>query len=236
MKKPVEVCLSPLSLGLYSLSGKIVVVVDIFRASATIITALANGATKIKAVSTVEEALDFQKRGYLAAGERGGRKVEGFDLGNSPLDCTPNVVGQKPVVLTTTNGTRSINASMSAKAVAVGSFLNISALVHYLKSSECPILILCAGWKDFVNLEDTMFAGALIEELGDDCIADSDSSKLALELYRKHRNDILSFLRDSDHARRLIRIGYEKDLAYCLSRDSFPINAMVIDGEIVAVG
>lgn len=236
MKSPVEVCLSPVSLGLYDFSDKIVVVVDIFRASATIITALAHGASRIRAVSTIEEAFELQGRGYLAAGERGGRKVEGFDLGNSPLDYVQSVVTQKAIALTTTNGTQSINASRDAKALAIGSFLNISALARYLKSSEASIMILCAGWKGFVNLEDTLFAGALISELGDRYMADSDSSKLALEIYLRHRHDMLSFLRDSDHARRLIRIGYEKDLAYCLTRDLFHLNAIFRDGEIVAVG
>lgn len=232
MKRSIEVCLTPSLLELFDFTTKIVVVVDIFRATTTIITALAQGAEKIRAVATVGEALQWRQQGYLAAGERGGQKVEGFDLGNSPYDCIDRDIRRQKIAITTTNGTLAIQATRGAKAQAIGAFLNISSLVSYLRSVENDILVLCAGWKGQINLEDTMFAGALIAELANDALADSDSARIASELYQKRHTDMLAFLKNSEHARRLIRIGYERDLEFCLRKDAYSVNGIIKDGVI----
>ncbi len=234
MARKIEVCLSPQLLELYDLSNNIVVVADIFRATTTMITALSCGVSSIKAVSTIEEAFHLRNYGYLIAGERGGRKVDGFDFGNSPFDFIDKSLNGSSVAITTTNGTLSINKSSMAKYQVIGSFNNISATADYLKDQGEDVLILCAGWKGAVNLEDTIFAGALINTLGSGYHVNSDSGAIALSLYLHHQNDLLSYLINSDHAMRLKRIGYEKDISFCLQKDTQNIVGVVKNGEIVA--
>jgi 2-phosphosulfolactate phosphatase len=235
MKKSIDVCLSPQLLGLFDISRKIVVVVDIFRATTTMISALAFGASVIRAVSTVEEALSLKNHGFLIAGERGGEKVEGFDLGNSPFDFMNSGIKGKSIAITTTNGTLSINKSSHARKQIIGSFINFSATANYLINLQSDILILCAGWKGSVNLEDTFYAGALIEALERDFVAPSDSCKLAASLFWQNNMNPLGFLEKADHALRLIRIGFDRDIAFCLQRDLHDIIGVVRNGDVMAM-
>jgi 2-phosphosulfolactate phosphatase len=233
MKKTIDVCLSPQLLNLFDIREKLIVVTDIFRATTTMITALAFGASKIRAVSTVEEALSLRGHGFLIAGERGGQKVNGFDFGNSPNEFMNSGIEGKPIAISTTNGTLSINKSSLAKKQLIGSFINFSATAQYLMQSNLDIVILCAGWKGLVNLEDTYYAGAMIEALAEVYAAPSDSSKLAVSLYRQNTNEPLDFLGNADHALRLKKIGYDSDIAFCLQRDLHDIIGVVSDGEIL---
>jgi 2-phosphosulfolactate phosphatase len=235
MKKAIDVCLSPLLLNLFDLSDKIVVVVDIFRATTTMVTALAYGASKIRAISTVDEALSLKDHGFLIAGERGGQKVSGFDFGNSPFDVMNDGITGKSIAITTTNGTLSINKSHLAKEQVIGSFINFTATANYLMERDLDILILCAGWKGLVNLEDTFYAGAMIDTLDAAYSASSDSCKLALSLFTQNKKNPLDFLGNADHAIRLIKIGYDKDIAFCLQRDLHNLIVVVKNGEIIAI-
>src|SRR5688500_2583069 len=146
-KPHIDVCLTPYLLPLYDVSGKIVVVIDIFRATSTICTALGNGAKEVITVSDIEACLAYQDAGpeFILAAERGGDRVEGFSHGNSPQEYTRESVKGKTIVLTTTNGTRAIEISQGAFAVVAGSFLNISALCRWLKTTGKDVILLCAG-------------------------------------------------------------------------------------------
>jgi 2-phosphosulfolactate phosphatase len=234
-KNNIDVCLSPQLLPLFDVTDRLVVVVDIFRATTTMVSALAFGASKIRAVSTVEEALSLKSHGFMIAGERGGQKVEGFDFGNSPFEVQKESIKGKSIAITTTNGTLSINKSSAAKEQILGSFNNFTATIDYIKKSNLDVLVLCAGWKGSVNLEDTYYAGALIEALEQNYIALTDSCRLAVALYQQNQSTGYEFLRKADHALRLIRIGYECDIEFCLQRDLFDMVAIVRNGDIVVL-
>jgi 2-phosphosulfolactate phosphatase len=218
-KLKIEVCLSPALLPLYKLENSIVVVIDIFRATTSICYGIENGADAIIPVSQVEECAAYHGAGYLLAAERDGEVVQGFDFGNSPFAYTPEKVAGKTVVLTTTNGTHAIQLSRSAKRIVIGSFLNLSSLSDWLKEEHENILLVCAGWKNNFNLEDTIFAGAVVNKLKDNQYILDDSSIAAEDLYLLAKDDLGKFLSKSSHSDRLKKLGIEEDIAFCLRVD-----------------
>src|SRR5690606_14047069 len=164
--RKLQVCLSPALLPFYDLEDTIAVELDIFRASSSMCYGLANGAKAIISVAQIAECLAYEgKEGYLLAAERNGEVVAGFDFGNSPFSYTEDKVNGKTVVLTTTNGTRAIQQCSAARMVAIGSFLNITALSNWLKGQNSHVLLVCAGWKNHASMEDTLFAGAVISRI-----------------------------------------------------------------------
>ena len=143
----ISVCLSPNLINLFELKGNTVVVVDILRATSCITTALGCGIKSIKPVSNLEECLALGNEGYITAGERNGKKVDGFDLGNSPFGFMDEKLQGKKIAFTTTNGTQAINLSERADLVIAGSFLNIAAIKDFLYNQASNVTIVCAGWK-----------------------------------------------------------------------------------------
>ena len=164
-KKRVEVCPSPKQFDLYQWDFSIVVAIDVLRATSAICTALHHGVEKIIPVSTLEEAFEYKRQGYHVGAERNGEIVEGFEFGNSPFSYMDDKYKGKTLVLTTTNGTRAINIASKTHKVVAGSFLNLDALADWLIEQDDNVLLLCSGWKDKFNLEDTVCAGALTESL-----------------------------------------------------------------------
>lgn len=221
-QRKVEVCFSPALFPVYYQSKDcVVVVIDVFRATSAICTAFETGVNSIIPVSSVGEALEYKQRGYLVAAERNGEVVEGFHMGNSPFSyMDPNLKG-KDVVLTTTNGTKAIERAKAADQIIIGSFLNLSAVVNFLEEENKNVILLCAGWKDRFNMEDTLFAGAVISKLKENPIFTglADSSLAALKLYETAQNDLMGFLSNTSHRRRLAKLDLEKDIEYCLSID-----------------
>lgn len=215
----IEVCLTPALLPLHKLENSIVVVIDIFRATTSICYGIENGADAIIPVSHVEECAAYHGTGHLLAAERDGEVVEGFDFGNSPFAYTPEKVAGKSVVLTTTNGTHAIQLSRSAKRIVIGSFLNLSSLSQWLKEEHENIILVCAGWKNNFNLEDTIFAGAVVNKLKDDIYVLDDAAIAAEDLYLLAKDNLSGFLSKSSHSDRLKRLGIEEDIAFCLRVD-----------------
>lgn len=229
----IEVCLTPELIGLYSPKGKVVVVIDILRATSCMTTAIAHGIKSLLPVATLEECKALQKKGYIAAAERDGKMAEGFDLGNSPFSyMEPSLVG-KTVAMTTTNGTEAIVRSREAEEVIIGSFLNKTAIINYLNSQPNDVLLLCAGWKGKINLEDTLFAGAVIEGLKDSFMSENDSAITALSLYQFAKNDMMGFLSNSSHVRRLKGLNIYKDIAFCLNNDVYNVIPVLKGVELV---
>jgi 2-phosphosulfolactate phosphatase len=219
----IDVCFSPELLHLYNLKGKVVVAVDILRATSTMVTAFANGATHIFPVMQLEDCHSYSKQGCLTAAERDGVKAEGFDFGNSPFSYTPEQVGGRAIAITTTNGTRAIRLSEAADEVIVGSFLNLATVVEHLKTLNLDVLVVCAGWKGNFNLEDTLYAGAVVERLSDSFSSENDAALAALHLYQVAKEDLLGFLRKSSHVRRLEHLEIHKDIEFCLQHDVFNV-------------
>ena len=187
--KNIDVCLTPDLLHLHKINNSIVVVTDIFRATSCMVTGFAYGVKSIIPVATVEECKNLQNMGYVAAAERNAEKVEGFDLDNSPFSyMDERLIGGK-IAMTTTNGTLSISkAKTDAVKVIVGAFLNLAAVVNHLKNQPYDVLVLCAGWKGRPNLEDTLFAGAVVEALKDEYFVSEDSAILAMRTYQQAKD------------------------------------------------
>jgi 2-phosphosulfolactate phosphatase len=232
MNKNLDVCLTPALIPLYNVEDYIVVVIDIFRATSSICYGIENGAEAIIPVSEVEECAAYREKGFdhLLAAERNGEVVAGFDFGNSPFSYTKEKVSGKTVVLTTTNGTHALHLSRKAKKIVIGSFLNLTSLCNWLKTQNESILLVCAGWKNNFNLEDTLFAGAVVEQLKESGYTLDDPAMAANDLFQIGKNDISQYLSKTSHGERLKKLGIEKDIAFCLQIDvttAIPI----LDGE-----
>lgn len=230
----IEVCLSPELIHQHSLKGKVAVVVDIFRATSCIVTGLSNGVEAIRAAGEIEECLSLGKKGYLMAGERGGIKVEEFDMGNSPFEYQAEVVNGKKVAISTTNGSQAIIKSKEADEIIIGAFLNLDAVGEYVRQSKKDVVIHCAGWKGNPNLEDTLFAGALIDECAEEMKAIGDSSLLAHQLYIANHENLFGIAKQSSHADRLTNFGIEQDLEFCMTENEYQVVPKLVDGELVA--
>ncbi|QEM07550.1 2-phosphosulfolactate phosphatase [Mucilaginibacter rubeus] len=227
-----HVCLTPALLPLFNVEDYIVVVIDIFRATSSICYGIENGAEAIIPVSQVEECAAYREKGldYLLAAERDGSVVDGFDFGNSPFSYTKEKVAGKTIVLTTTNGTHALHLSRSAKKIVIGSFLNLTALSNWLNTQNENVLLVCAGWKNNFNLEDTLFAGAVIEQLEDKGFLLDDAALAANDLFQVGKNDINGYLKKTSHGERLKKLGIEKDIEFCLQVD-LTTAIPVLEGE-----
>lgn len=232
-KRNLNVCLSPALLPYTELKDSIVVVIDIFRATTSICYGIANGAKAIIPVSTVQECLSYKDQGYALAAERNGQVVEGFDFGNSPFSYTEQQVKDKTIVLTTTNGTKALKDSLEAHQIVVGSFLNLTALCNWLKMQSKDIVLLCAGWKNQFCLEDTLFAGAVVEQLKEEKFQLDDSAMAAEDLFKLAKVDLPVYLSKSSHGERLKGLNIEKDIQFCLQIDVIDTIPILKGEEIV---
>jgi 2-phosphosulfolactate phosphatase len=228
----VNVCLSPALIPLFEVEKYIVVIIDIFRATSSICYGIENGAEAIIPVAEVEECLAYQEKfpHYMLAAERNGEVVTGFDFGNSPFSYTKEKVEGKTVVLTTTNGTHALHLSRSAKKVVIGSFLNLTAICNWLKTQHDDVLLVCAGWKNNFNLEDTLFAGAVTHQLVPVGFVPDDAAIAANDLYVIAKDDLDGYLKKTSHSERLKKLGIEKDIAFCLQVD-IAHTIPVLEGE-----
>jgi 2-phosphosulfolactate phosphatase len=231
--KSLEVCLTPTLLPLHEFQGKTVVVVDIFRATSTMTAALSEGVSHIYPVSDLEECKSMEKMGYISAGERNGQKAEGFKLGNSPLEYLNGAQQGEKIAMTTTNGTFAINEIKNKAAeVLMGSFLNISATANYLNQQKTDLLILCAGWKGKFNLEDTLYAGALVSKLETTFQTSCDAAIASKTLYEQNSKDLGSLIAKASHTKRLQNHQIEKDIDFCLQIDKYKIIIYLKDGKL----
>ena len=231
--KNIDICLSPELIHLHDLTDKNVVIVDILRATSCMVSGLASGVQGITPFAELEACYAMKAQGYLIAGERGGEKVAGFDLGNSPFDYMNEKTKGRKIAVTTTNGTTAIDRSRSAVNVIIGAFLNISAVADYLKRKEESVIIFCAGWKGMVNLEDSLYAGALYEKLQDNFDNTSDTLSLIHAAYLNMKHDLGGFVRNSSHARRLNKLNIHKDIDFCMKEDEYGVVPILKGQELV---
>lgn len=231
--------LSPSLLNLYDISSSIVVIIDVLRATSTIATALYNGAKEIVPVDSVAECIKLGKQmEVITAGERDGQIAEGLQYGNTPFQYTPEFIKGKTLVLTTTNGTRLLHMALAAnaKGIITGSFCNISAVCNYLSKENKNIILACAAWKNRVNIEDTLFAGAVINQIKNNFQVNCDASQIAETLYLAAKDDLFSFMKqkNASHYNRLMGFGLEKDIRYCLTNDNANVLSIYTNGRLVA--
>jgi 2-phosphosulfolactate phosphatase len=238
MSRPISVHLLPGLFEPVDLRGGVAVVIDLLRATSTIIHALAAGATSVVPCGEVEEARRLAAQApsgtFVLGGERGGLKIPGFDLGNSPGEYTREVVAGKTLIFTTTNGTRALIRAKEARRVLVGALVHLGALVDLLAEETGPVHLVCAGTEGRITLEDVLCAGAIAHWLNlavDDADVGDDSTQLALSLFascghnydRAYEDRVLAILRQSRGGRNLIDCGLGADIAVCAEQDKFDI-------------
>ncbi|MEO6719715.1 MAG: 2-phosphosulfolactate phosphatase [Ferruginibacter sp.] len=238
-EKPVLfTSLSPALLHLYDVSSSIVVIIDVLRATSTIATVLNNGAKHIIPVETVAECIRLGKQiEGITAGERDGHIAEGLVYGNSPFEYPKTFINGKTLVLTTTNGTKLLHMALErgAKSIITGSFPNLSAVCDYLIAKKMPVILGCAAWKDRVNIEDTLFAGAVISRVRQYFDINCDSSNMAETMYNDAKDDMFGFMqaKNASHFHRLMKYGLEKDIRYCLTPDGANVLCLYEGGKLV---
>ena len=238
----LDVILTPCATDADDLAGRTVVVIDVLRASSTIVTALKNGARAVIPAATLGDAgrlaATLDPDTSIVGGERGGTPIEGMAMGNSPLDYIVEVVDRRTLVLTTTNGTPAIALAKKASSAAIGCFLNASASVAFLRQAldaSQPVTILCAGYEGRVALEDTICAGLILTQLLDPSEASSlnDSGLIAYALYQGSQEHLARALVGAAHTKRLMKLGFKDDVTYCAQMDTTDTLPMYRDGRIV---
>ncbi len=237
MFKSLEVVISATSFQEEDLRDKTAVMIDVLRASSTIVNALASGAKGVIPVadmgagSRISQSMDTKN--MLLCGEKGGEKIEGYDLGNSPLEYTPDKVKDKTIILNTTNGTKALMRASLSREIVVGSFLNLASVADYLADKE-DIVLVCAGWRGRMSLEDLLCAGNIIYELTGDKLPENalDGAKVAFGLYKKFGDDIEGTVQASNHAKRLQNIVGEEDFIYCCKVNEVSILPVMREGII----
>jgi len=234
-KKSVEVCFTPrLFQDILTTGDFTVVLVDILRATTTICTAVGNGVEAIVPVASPEEARRLKAEGYLVACERDGIKLDFADFGNSAFSFTRDVVGGKTLVYCTTNGTRALEIAKSAGSVAIGAFINISALTEWLADRQQNVVVLCSGWKSKFCLEDSLFAGALTKRLLQTGLfqTECDSANAAMDLWSLAAGDVLGYIEKAAHRHRLKKLGLDDVIPYSFELDRVDV-VPVFDGKVI---
>ena|ERR1051326_3090789 len=242
-KKQIKVAVffTPANFDEMFLKDKTVVVIDVLRASTSIMMALQNGAKEIIPVSNVESAVKISGSLFgdvtLRAGERNSRIIEGFNLGNSPVEYTEEVVKGKSIIFITTNGSAAIVKGRHAKRLIVAGFVNIAAVVAFLKDAETDFTIVCAGKENNFSLEDAVCAGALINRLKAETDAElilDDGGTAATGLEKSLGGNILKMLKNTEHGKYLTEIGFAQDLKVCAGVDSVNLLPM-LSGNVIRV-
>ena len=238
-KPELYTALSPALLDLYPVEKSIVVIIDVLRATSTIATALYNGAKAIIPVDSVAECIRIGKQiDSITAGERDGQIAEGLEYGNSPFEYPKEFIGGKTLVLTTTNGTKLLHMALAenAKEIITGSFPNLSAVCDFLVAQNQHVILGCAAWKNRVNIEDTLFAGAVIDRIGKHFYINCDSSQMAATMYNDAKEDLFEFMKakNASHYNRLAGFGLEKDIRYCLTPDAANVLVIYQEGKLLS--
>ncbi len=235
-QKSLEICFTPAAFDAHADSEAVVVVIDVLRATSSICTAFANGVREVIPVETVEEAREMKAQGYLLAAERDGFVLDFADFGNSPFNFTPEKVKGKSVAYSTTNGTGIIKRASSCHDVAIGSYLNMTALCRWIEEQGRKVVIVCAGWKNRFSLEDAVCAGALAERLlqsGRFCTI-CDSVNAATDLWNAARNDLTGYIEKAAQRSRLRDKGLDDCIPYCHTFDVTDVIPVLREERLVA--
>ena len=228
----VDVCLTPEISQLYEFDGRVVVVADIFRFTSCAVTAIAHGVKAIIPFDDIESCLLSSRKGMVTGGERDGKKIKGFDLGNSPSEYSHPRLKGRTLAITTTNGTKTLKRIPEGCDILIGSFLNMEVSASYICSTKKPTLVVCAGWRGRPCLEDTLFAGALIDRLSAAPDSLGDEALLAWQLYKGSQGDLASLAMKGSHGQRIRSFGHAKDLSHCLQQGLYDTLVTYSDGQI----
>jgi len=239
-KPTLYTALSPALLHLYDLNHAIVVIIDVLRATSTIATALHNGAKCVIPVDSVAKCIELGRQiDGITAGERDGMIAEGLEHGNSPFEYPRDFIYNRTLVLTTTNGTKLLHMALDRGAgqIITGSFPNLGSVCDYLITQNQPVVLGCAAWKDRINLEDMLFAGAIISRVKEHFSINCDASQTAETVYQDAHQDHFGFMqaKNASHYHRLMGYGLEKDIRYCLTPDVANVLPLYENGKLIVL-
>jgi 2-phosphosulfolactate phosphatase len=233
----INTLLSPLNVDELYFTNKTTIVIDVLRATTTIVTALNNGAKEIIPVGSIEFAMKVSGDTFsgqtLLAGERNTKKIDGFSLGNSPLEYVHEVVNGKTIVLFTTNGSKAIVKAKYSSKLLISSFLNASCIAQELTGSD-EVVIMCSGNNGLFSFEDSVCAGDLIaelKELNEDIKLD-DASKTCYLLFKKNKKRLKKMLMETEHGIKLLESGFKKDIVYSTQKNIFDVIPVYDAGSI----
>jgi 2-phosphosulfolactate phosphatase len=235
-----EVFLTYSSLSEEDVRDRTVVVIDVLRACSTVVTALDRGARAVLPVADMAEAgkiaSNLDPDVYRLGGERGGEKIDGYHLGNSPLEYTREVVEGRDVILNTTNGTQALTRARGAEHLVAACFLNAQRVVDFVRAVDDQVTIVCAGRQNRLALEDALCAGLLLARLWNHEEPDvvTDSAHTVFTLYETDRDNLDAALRGANHAEHLSGNGYEEDLDYCFRTDVLPVLPYYTDNRLLS--
>jgi 2-phosphosulfolactate phosphatase len=236
MIRNLETCFSPALYEADCHTDSIVVIIDVLRASSAICTAFANGAASIIPVADVDTAKEYKSKGYLVAAERDGFVLDFADFGNSPFNFTKEEVSGKTIVYNTTNGTGIIKLASSSYKTVIGSFLNIRSLTKWLINQDKDVLLLCAGWKNKFNIEDSVCAGAMADILmQSNCYTTKcDSTLAAIDLWSIASPDLPGYIEKAAQRTRLRDKNLDDCIAFCLTSDFTDKIPVMTNGALIA--
>lgn len=235
----IEVCFTPkLFADIITKDNFIVVLADILRATTSICAAFENGVKEIIPVASLEIAKEYKDKGFLVASEQDGKKLEWADFGNSAFNFSSEAVSGRTLVYCTTNGTRAIEIAKHAEKIAMGAFVNISALCGWLVKENRNVVILCSGWKNKFCLEDSLFAGALAEKLLSEpgYTTCCDSVQASMDLWHSARGDVHAYLEKAAHRHRLKKLGLDDVIPYSFTPDTTIVVPVYKHGVITDLG
>jgi 2-phosphosulfolactate phosphatase len=241
----LDVYLSPGELSLGDATGRVVAVIDVLRASTTIAVALENGARTVVPVESGDEAITrakaFERSDVVIAGEKKMLPVPGFDLGNSPKSFSPEAVGGRTVLLTTTNGTRALIGLQGAHDIVVAAYVNhaaVSAMLRAAARANTDVAIVCAGDEGHFSLEDAACAGRYVRSVSEvgRALVCNDAANACELIDRKYGDNIAKIFRDSSHGKALAEAGFEEDLVTCAAVDSYPVVPIYQERQITRLG
>lgn len=235
----LDVYFSPAQVDEMQLRDKNVIVIDVLRASTTIVTALKNGAREIIPVGSIESAVKVSGNLFgdvvLRGGERNGKIIAGFNLGNSPSEYTEEAVKGKSIIFCTTNGSSAMVKAKYAKRMAVAGFINVSLAAEYIRAAGEDFSIVCAGRQQLFCVEDAVCAGMIVKILVEDAGVPAelnDAAVAAQVLYKNVGKNLLKMVKSCDHGKYLVEIGFENDLKTCVDVDSIPVLPLLIGNMI----
>ncbi len=233
----IDVCFSPAIYHLHHSSESNVVVIDILRATSAICTAFMNGVVEVIPVSELDDAKELKSEGYLVAAERDGIVIDFADFGNSPFNFTKEKVGGKRIVYSTTNGTKAIDMARGCADIVIGSYLNLNALSQWLIAQNRDVVLFCSGWKDRFSLEDTLFAGAVAQNLIDSgsFTTKCDAAKAAMDLWSIAKDNLHVYSLKVAQKERLAKNGLDDVFEFCHTLNQMSIVPILQNERLIGL-
>lgn len=233
----IEVCFSPAIYPLHHNKESNVVVIDILRATSAICAAFMNGVKEVIPVSDLEDAKELKSEGYLVAAERDGIVIDFADFGNSPFNFTAERVGGKRIVYSTTNGTKAIDMARGCSNIVIGSYLNLASISKWLTAQNRDVVLFCSGWKDRFSLEDTLFAGAVAQDLIDsgNFSTKCDAAKAAMDLWGLAKTNLHDYSLKVAQKERLAKNGLDDVFEFCHTPNQMSIVPILQNDRLVGL-